>query len=406
MRILQLTKKYPYPAKDGEAIAIVNLSKSLTEAGAAVTLLAMNTSKHRVDVAQVSADFLAIYEKVYDVKIFNHITVWGAFKNLFERESYHITRFISKDYEAKIVEILRGGHFDVVLLETLFLTPYIEAIRAAAPNVRIVLRTHNVEHEIWQRVAEVTPFLPKRWYIKFLNKKLRRLEVENIAKCDLLLPITERDLQIFRNLGYQGAALATPVGLNAADYKPNFTAFNAPHKTTFSFIGSLDWMPNQEGLRWFLDEVWLKKGVYTEGGVLHIAGRNAPQWLQHIDTENVIFYGEIEDAHAFMNSCAVSVVPLFSGGGIRVKILEAMLLGRVVISTSMGLEGINATDGENVLIADDATSFAEKMRFCLQNPEKMQEISQNAMAFVRAHFDNQNIAKKVLAAMSADRVTI
>jgi polysaccharide biosynthesis protein PslH len=113
---------------------------------------------------------------------------------------------------------------------------------------------------------------------------------------------------------------------------------------------------------------------------------------------NVVFHGEIPQVQQFMSEHSVSIVPLFSGSGIRVKILEAMMLGRVVLTTSMGLEGINAHDGEHVLIANTPYDFAEKIRFCIENPEEMLQISENARAFAITHFDNLEIGQRVINA--------
>ncbi len=399
MKILQLCKKFPFPPKDGEVIAINTLSKSLTALGAEVTLLTMNTSKHPVNVADLPAEFKKTYKTVYDVPIYNHITALGALKNLFEKESYHVTRFVSDDFSKKLVEILRGEQFDVVQLETVFLAPYIDIIRENS-NAVIALRSHNVEHEIWKRVAEVTNFLPKRWYLNFLNKKLRRFELENTKKCDILLPITERDQRIFRLLGFRGTSVVTPVGLHSRDYAPNVRSFERP--VTLGFIGALDWMPNQEGLRWFLDKVWSQISANQDPKKphfqLHIAGRNAPSWLKNLKADNVIFHGEVPDAQRFMNQHSVAIVPLFSGSGIRVKILEAMMLGRVVLTTSMGLEGIPAQDGVEVLIANSDYDFIEKIEFCRKRSDLLRGIGEQAQRFAIDHFDSLEIAAHVMSA--------
>jgi polysaccharide biosynthesis protein PslH len=408
MKILQLCKKFPFPLKDGEVIAVNTLAKSLKELGAEMTLLTMNTSKHPVDMNDLPDSFSTIYKNIYAVDVYNHITMTGAFRNFFQKESYHVTRFISKAYETKLIEILETQNFDVIQLETVYLTPYIPTIRKYAPKAVIALRAHNVEHEIWKRVAEVTKIAPKRWYLNYLNHKLRRFELENITKCDVLLPITARDLRIFKLLGYKGKSVVTPVGLNSQDYRGNWKVFNRP--PSIGFIGSLDWMPNQEGLRWFLEKVWTDnshtatKNAYGDGWKnlkFHIAGRNAPTSIKNLNAQNVTFHGEVPDAKAFMNDHSIAVVPLFSGSGIRVKILEAMMLGRVVLTTSMGLEGINAHDGEEVLIANNAYEFAEKIDRCLKKPEILRGIGEKARAFALVHFDNLEIAEGVLKAYTA-----
>jgi glycosyltransferase involved in cell wall biosynthesis len=390
MKILQVCKKFPFPVRDGEVIAVTSLSKSFSKLGAEVTLLAMNTSKHRVDISTIPKNFTDTYKKIIDVPINNDITVIGALKNLFEKESYHVTRFINKRYENALIKILQSENFDIVQIETIFLTQYIPVIRQYS-KAKIVLRTHNVEHEIWKRFAEVTDFPPRRWYLNYLNKKLRRFELENLSKCDLLLAITERDLRIFRLLGYRGKAMAIPVGLDKQEYKR--PTAESKKNLSVGFIGSLDWMPNQEGLKWFLDNVWNNN---NKDIVLHIAGRNAPDWLRQIKQKNVVFHGEVEDAREFMLQHPISLVPLFSGSGIRIKILEAMMLGRTVITTTMGLEGIHAVDGEDVLIANTPYDFQAKLELCLTHPNLVRQIGNNARKLMESDFDNIKISQRVL----------
>lgn len=392
MKILQICKKFPYPLKDGEVIAINTLSKSLTLLGADITLLTMNTSKHTVNIPDLPPHFHTIFKTLHAVDVNNDITLWGAFKNLFEKESYHVTRFINVEFAEKLTEILRGSAFDVVQLESVFLAPYIPIIRENS-NAIIALRAHNVEHEVWERVADVTEVMPKRLYLNFLNTKLKRFELENIKKCDVLLPITDRDLRIFKSLGYVGNAVVTPVGLNSRDYKPHLGDTKQPF--SIGFIGALDWAPNQEGLRWFLDKVWIPHIENWRDINFHIAGRNAPHWLRQLDLKNVVFHGEVADSQRFMNEHSLSIVPLFSGSGIRVKILEAMMLGRVVLTTAMGLEGIPAQDGDTVLIANSEQEFVEKMQFCQKRPDLLRGIGERARQFAIENFDSLDIAQRV-----------
>jgi polysaccharide biosynthesis protein PslH len=397
MKILQLCKKFPFPYKDGEAIAVTNLSKAMKELGAEVTLLTMNTSKHFMDLSQLPSTFTGIYKEVHAVEVYNHITPWGGFVNLFQKEAYHVTRFISREFEQKLIELLTVEDFDIIQLETIYLTPYIDIIRKNS-KASISIRAHNVEHEIWKRVADISKFKPKKWYLYFLTAKLRRFEIENIKKGDILLPITERDARIFKLLGYRKNLLVTPVGLDHRDYKPDKSSFS---KTlSLGFIGSLDWMPNQDGLMWFLNEVWSKcqENEQLKKVVLHIAGRNAPNWLKNLNIKNVVFQGEIDDAQAFINQHSIIVVPLLSGSGIRVKILESMMLGKVVITTSLGLEGIPATKAKEVLVADSVVDFVNTLLSCVEHPNKLESIGQAASDFSIHHFDNLTIANRVLSA--------
>ncbi|MBL7775228.1 MAG: glycosyltransferase, partial [Saprospiraceae bacterium] len=338
MKILQLCKKFPFPLKDGESIAVAYLARAFDALGCPVSLLAMNTSKHWFDPAHLPPE-LNGYQAVYTVDIDNRIRPGAALLNLFSRRSFHIERFENETFALRLAEILQNETFDVVQLETLYLAPYIPIIRRHSKAL-IALRAHNVEHEIWERVAANSNFL-KKWYLRTITPRLKKFEENQLNACDLLVGISERDVQQFRQLGLQKPAITVPIGLDCRDYTPDFSSYNRP--LSLSFIGSLDWMPNLEGLRWFLQEVWkpLLAAQFPQLE-LHIAGRNTPDWLRALGLPRVHVHGEVPDAAGFINQHSILVVPLLSGGGMRAKILEGMALGKVVLSTSLGLEGIAA----------------------------------------------------------------
>ena len=278
-------------------------------------------------------------------------------------------------------------------METLYLAPYIPIIRKYS-KAKIAMRAHNVEHEIWERIADNTSFLPKKWYVKYLSDKLKRFEVEQLNFYDVLIPITTRDLEIYQSLGFKNTAMVTPIGIDVADYDADDKCFK--QELSISFIGSLDWMPNQEGLQWFIKDAWPSILAKYPKLQLHIAGRNTPDWFRQLEQQNIKVHGEVADAHAFINQHPLMIVPLLSGSGMRVKILEGMALGKVVLTTSMGLEGINSTHKENILVADTPQQFLDVIRFCYEYQERLPEIGQKAKAFVQLQYDNTRIAKNLL----------
>ena len=391
MKILQLCKKFPFPLKDGESIAITNLSKALNDLGCEVSLLSMNTKKHYFDLIQLPSDFNH-YSSIHEVKLDNELKLKDAFLNLFSKDSYHISRFVSKDFELALKRILRKNKFDIIQLETLYLAPYIPVIRKYS-NAIISMRAHNVEHEIWERIAGNTTFFPKKWYLKYLTGKLKKYEVTHLNEYDLLVPITDRDLGKFRKMGYKNGVSVIPIGIDQEDYNPDFSSFNK--ELSLSFIGSLDWMPNQEGLQWFLENVWPKAIKRFPKLSIHIAGRNTPEWMMNMKVKNVKFHGEVPCAGAFINQHQIMVVPLLSGSGMRAKILEGMALGRVVLTTKIGLEGINAEDKKEVLVADKADEFIAAIEYCYQKKENLYRIGHNALEFVSENYDNLQIATKL-----------
>lgn len=392
MRILQLCKKFPYPLNDGESIAVTNLSKALSRLGCEVTLLSMNTSKHWFDPRDLPPHYNH-YAAMRFVDVDNRLRPVGAFTNLFSKESYHVTRFVSLAFEAALVELLQKNDYDIVQLESSILTPYIDTIRKHS-KATIAMRSHNVEHEIWDRIADNTRLAPKRWYLRNAVKKLRTFEVAALAAYDILIPITYRDEKIFRKLGYTGKTVVTPIGIDGQDYAADWSSYEKP--LSLSFIGTLDWIPNQEGLLWFLDNVWQRIRAEFPTLEFHIAGRNTPKKMLEMQIPGVTFHGEVESARAFLNQHSVSIVPLLSGSGMRAKILEAMALGKVVLTTSVGVEGIEAKDRAELLLADTPDDFMRQIRWCHEHQNILQMLGAEAQELINREYDNLNVAKRLL----------
>ena len=391
MKILQLCKKFPYPLKDGEAIAVTYLSKALRDLGCDMTLLSMNTTKHYTDLERLPEDF-DHYEEIISTELDNKIKPFDAFINLFSKESYHINRFICPHFKDELIKLLKRKKFDIIQLETLYLTPYIDTIKEHS-DAHIVMRAHNVEHEIWDRISSNTTIKLKKWYLTHLSKKLKNYEITHLNEYDFLIALTERDLKKFKRLGYKNGASASPIGIEMENYP--FVGTRIGNHLSLCFIGSLDWMPNLEGLNWFLSKVW--PGIHSKFPeiTLHIAGRNTPAHLQNLQMQNVVVHGEVPNATDFINMHTIMVVPLFSGSGMRVKILEGMALGKVVLTTTVGKEGIDAFHKETILIADTAEEFIASIEYAVRNEKRLDQIGNAAADFVRIHFDNKQIAHKL-----------
>ena len=391
MKILQLCKKFPYPLKDGESIAVTYQSKAFHEFGCEITLLAMNTTKHYTEIGKLPNGFNH-YKEIHVTDIDNRVKVLKAFVNLFSSKSYHISRFDSKEYNDKLIALLQDNEYDVIQLETLYLTPYIDTIKQHS-NAIVSVRSHNVEFEIWERISANTKFLPKKLYLKYLTKKLKNFELTHINDYDYLVTVTDRDLQKFKKLGYKNGAMASPIGLQVDRYVENTTSLQGKD---ISFIGSMDWLPNIEGLEWFLKEVWTIFSKQNPEVKFHIAGRNTPKWITNLDLDNVVVHGEVLDALRFMQKYPIMVVPLFSGSGMRVKILEGLALGRVVVSTTVGKEGIEANHGEQIFVADTAMEFVAVLTECIKDLPLMQTVADNAVTLIKDKYDHKVNARKLL----------
>jgi glycosyltransferase involved in cell wall biosynthesis len=259
---------------------------------------------------------------------------------------------------------------------------------------KISYRAHNIESEIWRRSALTSSGL-KKAYQQNLSNRIENFEKKWLNRYDLLIPITERDLKRLTQMGNRKPALVIPSGI---DMETTATDLAKSEYPSLFHIGSLDWFPNQEGLLWFLDNCWEKVLQKMPDLRLYIAGRKAPGWLvARFGVSNVVFVGEVENAIDFMKSKAFMLVPLLSGSGMRVKIVEGMALGKPVISTSIGAEGIDVTDGHNILIADHPEDFVRAIEMLVTNRPEAERIGTNAKQFMRDHFDNRDITAKLAA---------
>jgi len=389
MKILQLCNKVPYPEKDGGAIGISVFSKELLRAGHSVKMLAMNTSKHYIDVTSIPNEFKsAIALETVDVD--NAINPVKALAALLKGESYNISRFNSKEYADKLEQLLKSNTFDVIQLEGLYLANYIPLIRQLS-KAPIVMREHNVEWKIWERLAKEEKNPGKKFYLGILAKQLKKYEEKAVNDCDGITTTTINDMNLLKSTGCKTPIAHIPFGIDVSRYNP----VESSEPNSLFYIGALDWLPNLQGLEWFLKDVWHKVNKELPEVKLHVAGRNMPDNLRNSSYPNVTFYGEIEDAFAFMNRYNLMLVPLLAGSGVRVKIIEGMAMGKTIITTSIGIEGIECIHGKDAMVADSPESFCKTIVYCIQNPTSAKQLALNGRGFAEAQHDIKKIVQNL-----------
>ncbi len=390
MKILQVCKKFPYPLRDGEVIAIHQLTRGFYEAGHKMTVAAINTKKHFFSPDEMPQENQALAD-FHSVLLDTDVNWWDALRSLFSGDAYNIQRFVSPDFEKLLSAILRENEFDIVQLEGLYLLPYLLVIRKYS-KAKIVLRAHNIEHLIWERNSNAARTGAKKWYLQTLAARMKEFEIYNLNSCDALVPISTVDAARFVEMGCKLPLHTAPVGVNLDD---QIVAAKVDSQSLF-FIGSMDWLPNREGAEWFLDSVFPKILSTFPDAKFFMAGRNFPDDFPGRDYTNLEVVGEVENSHAFIRSKSIMVVPLFSGSGMRVKIIEAMAEGKPVVSTTIGAEGLNATDGVNILLADTPDAFARQIKRLLKDENEIKRIGENGKSFVAENFDNKKIVADLI----------
>jgi glycosyltransferase involved in cell wall biosynthesis len=393
MKIVQICLKPPYPPKDGGSIAMNNITQGLIAAGHQVQVISVNTPKHFVDINSLPA----WYREQTNIKfgfIDTEVKIFAALQNLlFSNRSYNLSRFEDKDFEQLIIDSLKETDYDIVLLESVFLKSYVPVIRAYS-KAKVVLRAHNVEFMIWERMAEQERAFLRKQYLKILAKRFKREEQQCLNSFDAICAITENDKKIYQNLGCTIPIEVIPSGPDVHKMTDAVDNSALEYPSVFH-IGALDWLPNREGLTWFLDNVWNTISKEFPELKFYIAGRGDASWLDASKYTNVVFLGEITDAADFIMSKAIMVVPLFSGSGMRIKIIEGMMLGKAIVSTGIGVEGINAENGYDILLADTATEFSNHLRHLVMDKDLFDRIAQNAQIKAQTHYSHKVLTNKL-----------
>lgn len=395
-RILILTNRIPYPLTDGGNMAMHAMIQGYHAAGWDVYLLSMHTLRHAVahDVLSNLYPWLAGFETV---DIDNRIKPIPALVNLiFSRQPNHAARFFNIAFRKRLQHILSDFKPDVVQIESIFLATYMPYIREHG-KITTVLRLHNIEYQVWQRLAKQVRNLPKKSYLNNLSKRIKNFEEAAWKDADLLLPITEVDATVVKKSGTKATLIVAPFGVDIAETKESATGekWNGYH------VGAMDWLPNAEAIDWFLKDVWPGLHKAVPEFEFYFAGRNMPASFKRLSVPGVHCAGEVANAEDFIADKKILIVPLHSGGGIRVKILEAMARGKVVISTGVGMQGINAVPGVHYLLADNAKDFTEAVKWALCHKEEAETLGKNAAQLVIGQYSQVAIMKNVIEGLES-----
>lgn len=392
MRILQLCSKPPYPPIDGGSKAMHNLTRGLLRAGHSVKVLCISTPKQPLVPADLPKDYVRD-TGIEGVFVDTSVNVVDAFTDLITADNYNISRFFSPDMDIRLIRLLSEERFDIIQLESLFMTPYIATIRRYA-KAPIVLRSHNLEYVIQDRIAKGERNPLKRPYRRYLAKQLRAYEMAVLDRVDGVAAISPGDAAHFTGHGTRTPVVTIPFGVDPEEYPVDIHPA-APKRPIFFHLGSMDWVPNEEGIRWLLESVWPKVARKRPDARLHLAGNRMPEDLLAADLPGARIKGRVKNAIAYLRERQVMVVPLFSAGGMRVKIIEGMAMGKAVISTPIGAEGIDYTDGKDIVIAETASAFAEAIIALHDDPQRAAAIGQHARALVERHYSDKPIVQEL-----------
>jgi glycosyltransferase involved in cell wall biosynthesis len=353
-------------------------------------VLAANTPKHHQS-DEVLSHLPGVH--LITVPVDTRLNPLKALKNLLRgKVPYNVERFVSPQLADKLTHLLRTERFDVVQVEGTFVAWYVDVIRAQAPDMPVVLRAHNVEHTIWAMLAERERNPVKSLYLHHLARGLKRFEENYLPRFDAVAAITPPDQRRLRALGCPEPVVFVPAGVDLSRFKTDPTI--CPKPKSLYMIGSLNWLPNLEGLDWFLTHVWPHVHERMPDLELHLAGKETPERILRLSGANVFAHGFVESAPDFMQRYELMIVPLLSGGGMRVKIIEGMALGKCIISTGLGSEGISVQNNHDIVLCDEPSEWINRIESYYNGDLPHAEIGAAAAQTIRSTYDNRLVIER------------
>lgn len=390
MRILLLTNRIPFPPDSGYPIVVYNTIKGLLEEGADVSVFSLNPQSHHVDLRDLD-DPVIEQIKFQATYIDNSLSPLKVALNFLSRRSAQATQFYKSGSVAKLRNFLQHNEFDIIQLEGLFVMAYLNTIRQDS-KAKVIYRAHNIEHQISGGQFTGNSFFTNI-YRRIIARRLYRFELENLNKPDAVITISESDQGKLVSLGCRVKITNFPVSIDLVDYVPDPQKIEHP---SIFHLGSMDFIPAVEGLEWFFQHVWKDLQALDSGLRFSVAGRYMPEEFYEYEDDFVDISDSLQNARDFMNSKSVMIVPLRSGSGMRVKIIEGMAMKKCIISTSLGAEGIRYEHGKNILIADTADEFYRCILQCATDRKMCEEIGENARRLVEKEYHIKGNSKRLL----------
>lgn len=372
MKILLITCKPPYPTIDGGCFATKRLIDTLLSQGNEVKLLTIATQKHPFQ-AEVHPSEL----QTEAVTIDTSLSILDAIKHLFKSSSYNVERFREERLKNVILKTLTNAHFDSVIFDSLFSTPYLASVKQHF-NGNIFLRAHNVESDIWKQKANSARGI-KGLYLKKLANDLLNYEQKIIQKVTAVLTITQEDEKRFSELNNSIKAQTIPIPIEAT------TPINYEVNQPF-FIGGMDWEPNFQAVE---KAIKIIEEIGDKSIQLQLAGKGTEQFNE---SSFVKIHGRVDSALSFMKKNGFLLAPIMSGSGVRVKVLEAMSAGIPVLTTKLGAAGVD----KNALLIGKNDSEIKKMIVQLsKNKDFRQKTGENGQKFIKSELKIEGIGKKL-----------
>ncbi len=398
MRILWLNSGLLIPLDKGGKLRSWHLLRHLAERHE-VTYLGFsapsNTPRDFAGMLEACADLQTVARR--DPAKGTAAFYFDAARHLTDRLPYAAAKYRSAEYRSRLDVLLETGRFDAVICD--FLVPAVNMPRRLPCPA--VLFTHNVEAEIWRRHAETETRLLQRRLLRAQFRRMLRFEGETLGRFDAVLAVSETDRQTFERLygaDHLPPMLVIPTGVDTRYFVHDPAVVPDPFRLVFT--GSMDWLPNEDAVLHFCRDILPLLRRAEPRVALTIVGRNPTPAVRRLaEDPGIEVTGRVDDVRPHIARASAYVVPIRIGGGTRLKIFEAMSMGKAVVSTTVGAEGLPVTPGNDILIEDPPDRFAAAVVDLLRNDVRRASLGHRARALVVGRYDWSAVARDLEEAL-------
>lgn len=389
MRILFLQKRLLLPANTGGKIRSWNILKHLAK-WHEITYLSNLLEHERPHVEQMRKAGLQMESIPWVEAPRKSLKFAGmVVANLFSKQPLNVDKDFDPRLRRRAEELIAQDDFDLLICD--FVQMARNAIGLPLPSI---LFQHNVEAEVFARMAARSAG-PMSWYLRYQAMKMSRFEQVAGKQFNRVIAVSDRDRQHFeQKYDWQNVAVIdTAVDLDYFSESERTESERTSTKNHIVFVGSMDWPPNVDGMRHFANAIWPKLKSAIPTAKLTIVGRNPPGSISRLDgNHDIEVTGTVSDTRPYLNRASVGIVPLYSGGGTRLKIFEMMAMGCAVVSTQLGAEGLGVESGQDLMIADQDDVFAQSIAKLLKTNEFRETMVRRARKLVQSKFSAPVIA--------------
>jgi len=383
MRILLLTQVLVYPADAGPKVKTLQVLRHLAARHEVVYCTFIRSERENEQARQLQE----ICRRVITVPINRSrlADVRFLLESLVSGDSFILHRDDRADMRALVRQLLEEERIDVLHVDQLNMMRFVPADWPGT----VILDEHNAVWQVFERLKRGTRNPLKRWFLGREARIIRKLEGAACQRAQLVLAVSEEDKRALQTIADGSVPIeVVPITVDAEQFKPVWEA-RTPDPSRLLTIGTMFWLPNNEGVTWWLREGYEQFQALCPGVTYDIVGARPPRSLQTLVRRytGAHLHGYVPDALHFWKNAGALAVPILSGGGVRVKILEAMAMGVPVVSTTIGCEGLAVRDQEHLLIADTPEAFARASAKVLQDKELADRLARNARQLILERYD-------------------